>query len=52
MAEVGEPVGLKANWSSKLNLMRGLVKQGKIWSLTMYFSGIRERIGIMEMGGY
>ena len=29
MAEVGEPVGLKnVNWSSKLDLMRGLVKQG------------------------
>ena len=27
-AEVGEPVGLKANWSSNLNLMRGIVKQG------------------------
>ena len=28
MAEVGEPVGLKANWSSNLDLMRRLVKQG------------------------
>ena len=28
MVEVGEPVGLKAYWSSKLELMRGLVKQG------------------------
>ena len=27
MREVGEPVRLKANWSSKLDLMRGLVKQ-------------------------
>ena len=52
MAEVGEPVGLNANWSSNLDLMRRLVKQGKIWSLTMYFSSIRERIGVMEMGRY
>ena len=28
VAETGEPVGLKVNWSSKLDLMRGLVKQG------------------------
>ena len=52
MAEVGEPVSLKANWSSNLDLMRGLVKQGWIWSLTMYFSSIRKRIGVMEMGRY
>ena len=52
MAEVGETVGLKANQSSNLDLMRGLVKQGKIWSLIMYFSMIQERIRVMEMGRY
>ena len=52
MAEVGEPVGLKANWSSKLDMMRRLVKQGNIWSLTMDFYRIREGIGTVEMGRY
>ena len=36
MAEVGEPVGLKANWSSEIDLMRGLIKDGQIWSSCIF----------------
>ena len=50
MAEVGEPIGLEANWSSKLDLTGELVREGQIWSLIMYISEIREKIGLMEMG--